>query len=93
MNTTENQIAIIERPSNRKWPYVVGGFVAGVASIIGAAYFFDDESSSSYYSESSCDTEESYEEEESTATNEASKLLSEDEVGAPCLHDNDTPEK
>ncbi len=52
MNTTENQLAIIEKPSDRKWPYVLGGFVAGVASIIGAAYLFDDEESgSSHYTE------------------------------------------
>ncbi len=53
MNTTENQLAIVERPSDRKWPYVIGGFIAGVASIIGAAYLFDDERDGSSY----CDGE------------------------------------
>ncbi len=53
MNITKNQLVIIERPNDKskKWPYVIGGFVAGVASIIGAAYFFDVEGDDSSHSD------------------------------------------
>ncbi len=70
MNTTENRLLIIERPNDRKWPYVIGGFVAGVANIIGLACAFGDDTDDTYCESPSCNDEEMLPSNDETETEE-----------------------